>query len=369
MLVLNEDQRMLMESARGVVAASSPVSAFRKLRAPESGPGFSPEFWTEIAGLGWTGVLIPEAHGGIGFGAVGAGLIARELARSLALSPFLASSVLAASALVRGGADALKREWLPAIASGKAIVALAVDEEAKANAVYQTRAVRAGGGWRLGGVKHFVLDGQAAEALLVAARDEEGVASLYLVRADAPSVQRDTRVLMDGRRVASVRFDGVEIGREAKLEGGAGTIDATLDIGRAVLAASLCGVAEEAFRRTLDYLKQRRQFDRTIGSFQALQHRAAKMHIDIENAWSASLKALEAIDAGAPASAFEVAVAKAKAGETAETATAECLQMHGGVGMTDEYDIGLYLKRARVEATLLGDSAYHADRVATMLGY
>ncbi len=169
--------------------------------------------------------------------------------------------------------------------------------------------------------------------------------------------------------MASVRFEDVEAPEAAQLPGRALALERTLDVGRAVLAASACGVAEEAFRRTLDYLKERRQFDRRIGSFQALQHRAALAHIAVENAWSATLQALQALDARANSSAFDVAVAKSKASRAAEDVTAECLQMHGGVGMTDAFDIGLYLKRARVEATLLGDAAFHADRVATMLGY
>ncbi len=147
------------------------------------------------------------------------------------------------------------------------------------------------------------------------------------------------------------------------------TIEEVLDIGRAVVSAALCGVAEEAFARTTRYLKERRQFDRRIGSFQALQHRAARMHIDIENAWSATLKAMHSIEARANSAALDVAIAKAKASETACAATAECLQMHGGIGMTDEFDIGLFLKRARVDLVLFGDAAFHADRVATMLGY
>ena len=216
--------------------------------------------------------------------------------------------------------------------------------------------------------KHFVLDGHVADAFLVVSRQFAGTPALFLVEADAPGLTRDARTLVDNRRVASVSLERVKVAADAVL-GGAALIDATLDVGRAVVAAALCGVAEEAFARTTSYLKERKQFDRRIGSFQALQHRAAQMHIDIENSWSATLKALQALDAGAPSAAFDVAVAKAKASRTACAATAECLQMHGGIGMTDEFDIGLFLKRARVDSVLFGDAAFHADRVATMLGY
>ena len=352
MLVLSEDQKMLMDSARGAVAASSPVAAFRKLRAEAGGEGFSRDFWRQAAEMGWTGVLIAEEFGGIDFGVVGAGLIAREMARQLAPSPFLSTAVLAASALRIGGTQEQKANWLPRIAKGEAILGFGVQQGR-----LDVTATREGSSYRLDGAKHFVLDGHVADALLIAAR-EHGEASLFLVPADVSGLSRDTRTLVDGRRVASAKLEGVVVEAGARLVGGAATIEAAQDTGRAVVSASLSGVAEEAFRRTMDYLKERKQFDRKIGSFQALQHRAAKMHIDVENAWSAAFKAMEAIDAHANSAALDVAVAKAKASEVACTASAEALQMHGGIGMTDAFDIGLYLKRARVEATLLGDAAH-----------
>jgi alkylation response protein AidB-like acyl-CoA dehydrogenase len=357
MLVLSEDQKMLMESARGAVAAHAPISEFRKLRADVSGEGFSSGFWRECASLGWTGVLIPEEFGGIDFGIVGAGLIAREMARTLAPSPFLSTAVLAASALGAGGTAAQKAEWLPRIARGEAIIGCGLEAGAPA-----PRATPTASGARWDGVKPMVLDGHVAEAFLIAS--DEG--AIYLVPADAPGVSRDARTLVDGRRVASVTCDGVVVGADQRVSA---DIDEIRDIGRAVISAALCGVAEEAFARTMGYLKERRQFDRKIGSFQALQHRAAQMHVGLENAWSASLKALEAIEGRANSAALDVAVAKAKASEVACETTAECLQMHGGIGMTDAFDIGLFLKRARVDSVLFGDSAFHADRVATMLGY
>ena len=364
MLTLDEDQRLLMESARGAVAANAPISQYRALREPQ-GEGFSREFWKLCGEMGWSGVLIPEAQGGSGFGIVGAGLVAREMARNLVLSPYLSTAALAATALAEGGSPAQQQEWLPRIASAEAIVALAHEEAPGAE---PASAQREGGGFRLSGDKHFALDGHAADAFLVSARIED-VTTLFLVEAGAQGVSRQTRILLDGRRVASLRFEGVEVPETAQLPGRALALERTLDVGRAVLAASLCGVAEEAFRRTLEYLKERRQFERHIGSFQALQHRAGLAHIAVENAWSASLQAMQALDNRANSAAFDVAVAKSKASRAAEDVTAECLQMHGGIGMTDAFDIGLYLKRARVEGTLFGDAAFHADRVATMLGY
>jgi acyl-CoA dehydrogenase len=360
MLTLNEDQQLLRESARAALAAHAPVSEYRRLRGSE-GEGFSREFWARCGEMGWSGVLVPERFGGSEFGVVGAGLVAREMARTLAPSPFFSTSVLAAAALAEGGSAAQQQTWLPRIATASAIVALAPDAA-------RVVARREGQGFRLDGETHFVLDGHVADAFLVAANVETAPA-LFCIEAEAPGLSRQIRILVDGRRVASVRFDNVEAPESAQLPGRALALERALDVGRAVLAASLCGVAEEAFRRTLDYLKERRQFDRRIGSFQALQHRAALAHTAVENAWSASLVALQALDARANTAVFDVAVAKSKASRTAEDVTAECLQMHGGIGMTDAFDIGLYLKRARVDATLLGDAAFHADRVATMLGY
>ncbi len=365
MLTLDEDQTMLMDSARAAVASEAPISEYRKLREP-AGEGFARSFWKRAAEMGWSGVLVPESFGGAGFGVFGAGLIAREMARTLALSPFLSTAVLAASALAEGGSEAQKAEWLPRIAASEAIVALAVDEGAHPASTYTTTAKRAGG-FRLDGEKHFVIDGHVADALIVAANYDDAPA-LFLAPANSRGLTRQTRILVDGRRVATIKFDAVELPDSARLPGGA-ALERTLDIGRTVVSAALCGVAEEALRRTLDYLKERRQFDRRIGSFQALQHRAALAHIAVENAWSATLKALKALDARANNAAFDVAVAKSKASRAAEDVTAECLQMHGGIGMTDAFDIGLYLKRARVDGVLFGDAAYHADRVATMLGY
>ncbi|MFZ0210064.1 MAG: acyl-CoA dehydrogenase family protein [Roseiarcus sp.] len=368
MLVLNEDQRMLMDSARGAIAAKAPIEMWRQLRAEASLDGFSRAFWRECAELGWTGVLVPQEFGGIDFGVTGAGLIAREMARTLAPSPFLSTAVLAASALRRSESAAAKAKWLPRIVSGEVIVAFAIDEGPRPTDQTQAMAVKSGQDWLVTAAKHFVLDGHVADAFVVESRRFAGTPALFLVEADASGLTRDARTLVDNRRVASVALERVQLPQDAVL-GGVSLIEATLDVGRAVVAATLCGVAEEAFARTMSYLKERKQFDRRIGSFQALQHRAAKVHIDIENSWSATLKALQALDADAPSAAFDVAVAKAKASRTACEATAECLQMHGGIGMTDEFDIGLFLKRARVDSVLFGDEAFHADRVAMLLGY
>jgi acyl-CoA dehydrogenase len=369
MLVLAEEQRLLRDSARAAIAAKSPIALWRKLRAENDEAGYSRDFWRACAEAGWAGVLIPEAYGGLDFGLVGAGLIAREMARTLAASPFLSTAIMAASALKNGGSEARKQTWLARIVAGAAVISAAIDESARHDPTrIETTATRTPRGWRLDGGKIGALDGAVADAFLVAAK-AEGEVGLYLVEARASGLSCVGRTLVDGRRVAALRFENVAAPADAKLCGGGALIAQVLDVARGALAASLCGIAEEAFARTLDYLKQRKQFDRTIGSFQALQHRVAVMHVSVENAWSATLKALQALDSGSADAPLQIAMAKAKAGETGRTVAAECLQLHGGIGMTDEFDIGLFLKKARVDAELFGDPAYHADRVATMLGY
>ncbi len=224
MLVLSEDQRMLMESARGAVAANAPIAAFRKLRAESSGDGFSRAFWRQCAEMGWTGVLVPEAFGGIDFGVVGAGLIAREMARTLAPSPFLSTSVMAASALRRGGSTAQKSIWLPRIAGGEVIVGCALDEGAR-RASPPIKAFHAGPGWRLAGVQHMALDGHVADAFLIAAQVENAEATFFLVGAEAKGLARDARTLVDSRRVATLSLDNVSLDKDAALAGGAATIE------------------------------------------------------------------------------------------------------------------------------------------------
>ena len=369
MLALNEERRMLRDSAQAAIADKAPIALWRQLRASGDERGYSQEFWRDCVGMGWAGILIPEAYGGMDFGLVGAGLVAREMGRTLAGSPFLSTAVMAALALKGGGSEAQKSRWLTKIAVGEAVVAVAIDEAARHDpAEMATSAVETSQGWRLNGAKVCVLDGPFADAVLVAAQAGPERAS-FLVEAQAPGLSRQSRALVDGRRVAAMRLENVDLPAEAKLGGGPALIDEVLDAARAILAASLSGVAEEAFARTLAYLKQRRQFDRTIGSFQALQHRMAMLHVEIENAWSATFKALAALDEGASDAPLQVAIAKAKASETGRRATAEGLQLHGGIGMTDEFDIGLFLKKAQVDSELFGDAAFHADRVATMLGY
>jgi acyl-CoA dehydrogenase len=377
-LVLNDEQRMVKESADGFFAEHAPVSQLRKLRDTADADGFDRGLWAKMAEMGFAGVAIPEQFGGAGLGMVAAGLIQEAIGRNLSLSPFLSAAILSATAIARGGNEDQKAALLPKIAAGELIVALAADEKARHQpAAVSTKAEASGNGFRLTGAKPFVLDGHVADRLIVVARtsgadDEKAGITLFLVDPKAAGVGVKRRSMVDSRNAAEVTLDGAQVdGADVlgAIGGGFAILEAALDAGRACLAAEMLGVSAQSFDTTVDYLKQREQFGVKIGTFQALQHRAAHLFCEIELARSVTLKALTALDEGDERAALFVALAKAKAGDVAKLATNEAVQMHGGIGMTDEFDIGFYMKRARAAAETFGDNAFHGDRVAQLLNY
>ena len=378
MAVLNEEQTMLRDAAKSWVQEKSPVTAFRKMRDSGVELGYDANAWNEMAEMGWAGVIIPEEYGGSDFGYLSMGLILEETGRTLTASPLLASGLAAASALVLGGSDAQKSEWLPKIAGGEVVGALAVDEGAHhAPEKVALKAEKSGSGYKLSGSKSFVLEGMAAGLLIVSARtsdkpgDTDGI-TLFLVAGDAKGVSRKRLHLADSRGAANITFDGVEVGADAVLgevDKGYALLEKTLDRARAGLCAEMLGSAVQAFEVTLDYLKVRVQFGQVIGSFQALQHRAAKMFTDLELARSAVEAALQAIDADTPDVPELVSLAKAKMGDVFHLVSNEMVQMHGGIGMTDAHDAGFYMKRARAAEAAFGNQAYHRDRYARIQGY
>jgi alkylation response protein AidB-like acyl-CoA dehydrogenase len=378
MAVLNEEQSMLRDAARDWVRENAPVQAFRKIRDQGAPLGYDPAAFAEMAEMGWAGVVIPEAYGGSDFGYLSLGLVLEEMGRTLAASPLIASSLAAASALVLGGTDAQKQAWLPRIAAGETVATLAVDEAPRHDPLQTAlEAKEAGAGYRLSGSKTFVLEGMAAQLFVVAARtagkpgDAEGI-TLFLVPADAEGLARERRALADARGYAALSFEGVEVGADSVLgEVGKGhpLLETVLDRARAGLSAEMLGMALQAFETTLDYLKTRVQFGQTIGSFQALQHRAARMFTELELARSCVEAALWAIDNDAADTPQAVALAKAVAGDTLHLISREMVQMHGGIGMTDAHDAGLYLKRARALEATFGGAAWHRDRWGRMAGY
>jgi alkylation response protein AidB-like acyl-CoA dehydrogenase len=377
-LVLNDEQKMLAESAKGFLAENAPVAELRKLRDQKHTDGFSRPLWAKMAEMGWAGILVPEEHGGLDFGYVGAGLICEEMGRTLTASPFLTTSVMAATALRRQGSKAQQQQWLPAIASGQSVFALAVDEGRKHKpAAIELKAAKQGNGYRLDGAKTFVPDGHVADQMIVAARtggsagEKTGV-SLFLVDGKAKGLSVERTVMVDSRNAARLTFDGVNVdGADVlgEIDNGYGLLETVLDAGRAGLSAEMSGISQETFDRTLQYLKDRTQFGKPIGSFQALQHRAAHLYCEIEIAKSAVLKALQTLDETPDQSAGIVALAKSKTSEVASLAVREAVQMHGGIGMTDQLDIGLFMKRARAAIEMYGDASFHADRLAELRGY
>jgi alkylation response protein AidB-like acyl-CoA dehydrogenase len=378
MAVLTEEQSMLRDAARTWTQEKSPVSAFRKVRDGGAEFGYDPAAFAEMAEMGWTGVIIPEAFGGSDFGYLSLGLILEETGRTLTASPLLSSALAAASAIVLGGSEAQKEAWLTKIASGELVATLAVDEGAHhAPEKVALAATKSGAGYALTGKKTFVLEGGAAGLFVVSARtsgkpgDKDGI-TLFLVPGDAAGLTRKALKLADSRGAANLTFENVQVGADAVLgEEGKGwdLLEKTLDRARAGLAAEMLGAALQAFETTLDYLKVRVQFGQVIGSFQALQHRAAKMFTDLELARSCVEAALTAIDNNAPDTAELVSLAKAKMGDTLHLVSNEMVQMHGGIGMTDAHDAGLYLKRARAAEATYGGQSYHRDRYARLNGY
>lgn len=377
-LVLNEEQEMLRESARGFLEEKAPVSALRKLRDDRDADGFDRNLWKQMAEMGWAGILVEEAYGGADFGFVGAGVIAEEMGRTLTASPFLATSVLAATALKKFGSDAQRAENLPKISAGDLVMALAVDEKSKHGpAQTELKAERSGNGFKLSGSKTFVADGHVADKLIVAARsagatgDADGI-TLFLVDATAKGIDRERTFMVDSRNAARIDFTNVEATGDDVLgdvDGGYMALESILSAGRAGLAAEMSGSAQQAFQVTMEYLKERKQFGTIIGSFQALQHRAAHLYSEIELVKSVVLKALQDLDDNFGMAGVTCSLAKAKAGEVAKLASQEAVQMHGGIGMTDEYDIGFFMKRIRVAQEMFGDVSFHADRLATMRGF
>ncbi len=374
--VLSEEQQMLRDSALSFAAEKLPVSQLRALRS--KGAPFDKTAWKEMVELGFTGVLVPEQFGGSGFGYVGLGQVLEAQGRSIASSPLLSTALIGASALILAGNDKQKSEWLPKIASGEAITALAVDEGPHHDPAHiKLAAKKSGAGFTLSGEKRYVVDGAEATLLIVAARtsgdagDATGV-TLFLVPADAKGVTRTALKTLDAHPAANISFANVEVGAEAVLGAvgaGHGALEAILDRARIGIAAEMLGAADAAFEMTSEYLKTRKQFGQLIGSFQGLQHRAAVMFTELELTRSCIAAALEALDRNANNISELASLAKARAGETLHLVSNETVQMHGGIGMTDAHDSGLYMKRARVLEALYGSEAFHRDRYARIGGY
>ena len=376
-LTLDEDQSLIQDTAREFCTTRAPVAQLRALRDRQDPLGWDADTWRAMVELGWAGIAVPEAHGGTGFGWQALGAILTETGRQLTASPLLATVVVGTAALLRGSGTQ-QASHLPAIAAGERTFALALEEGPHhAPFAVATTARRDGDAFVVDGRKTFVLDGHVADVLLVVARtsgapgDRDGL-TLLLVPGDAAGVTRVRTHLADSRNAANLTLGGVRVPADAVLgtvDDGAAVLEPVLDHARIALAAEMLGTAEEAFARTVSYLQERRQFGVVIGSFQGLKHRAADLHAELQLARSVVLDALSALDEGRDDVAQLASLAKAKVGEVLHAVSNEAIQMHGGIGMTDEFDIGFYLKRARVAEAAFGAVRFHRDRYAALSGY
>ena len=373
-LYLTDEQAMLRDTARDFVADAAPVKHMRGLRDANDATGFSRDLWKQFAEMGFTGILMGEADGGLGLGHVEAGIVLEEVGRNLSPSPFLATAVAAVEAL-KGSAHAAR--YFPGILAGETVAALAIDERAKHGTGIAMRAERSGNGFRLSGAKQFVTHGHVADVIIVAARtsgsadDREGI-TLFAVDRSAAGLTVTPERLADASIAARLSFDGVELDADAvigNVDAGADPLGRLLRAGRAGAAAELLGVGGGAMDMTVNYLRERKQFGVRLGSFQALQHRAAHLYSEMEVARATVLKAQQLLDTGDADAEQAVSVAKAMTSLATTLAVQEGVQMHGGIGMTDEYDIGFYMKRGRVLAEMFGDANFHADQLAQAAGY
>ena len=376
MTVLTDDQKMLQETAASFLREEGSIARqLRHWRDIGCKDGFGHDLWKQFAELGLTGIAIPESHGGLGLGATEAALVLEEIGRNLTPSPFMTTGVVAAKAIT-GTAHADR--WYPGILSGEAVLAVAVDEGPRHSPERTAlEAKRQGNGFVLNGEKQFVIQGASADMIVTAARTagppgQTEAITLFAVPKDAGGLTSENVALVDSSKAARLTFDNVQLDADAvigEVDGGWAPLRSALVAGRSGAAAELVGVAAGASAMTLDYLRQRKQFGKLIGEFQALLHRAAHLYSEIEIARAAAYKAAALLDSGDDQADIYASVAKAKAADVANLAVREGVQMHGGIGMTDEHDIGLFMKREAVLGELFGDVYYHREQVARLSGY
>lgn len=377
-LVLTEEQQLLRDTATQFFQEKLPVANLRKLRDTRDATGFDRAAWKEMSDLGFAGIMISEKYGGTDFGPVGLGLVLEQAGRTLAATPLISTVLLCGSAVQLAGNATQRQDILSAIAAGERVMALALEEGPHHIPTHiSTKAVAEGSSFRITGTKTFVLDGHAADQLIVAARtggadDDRSGVTLFLVDPKSEGVKITRTWMVDNRNAANIEFNNVAVPGTAALgsvDGGNDVLEQVLDIARIGLSAEMLGGIQEVFDTTLAYLKERKQFGKVIGSFQALQHRMAALFAEIELCRSVVLDALTALEERRNDVPQIASLAKSRLSDISTLMTNEGLQMHGGMGMTDQFDVGLFMKRARVAAASFGDSNFHRDRYATLEGY
>jgi alkylation response protein AidB-like acyl-CoA dehydrogenase len=366
---VSQEQEELRTSVRRFLAARAPLPRVRELM--ETGDGMDAKVWQQAGGqLGLQGIAISEEYGGAGFSFAEQAIVLEELGGALYSGPYLASTVLAATALLASPDEGARRDLLPGIASGETIATLAFTEDDGSWEPDSIRlaAAKNGGGWRLDGHKSFVLDGHAAGLILTVATTDTGL-TLLAVDASAPGLTRSVLPTLDQtRKLARLEFSSVPA-RLIGLPGdGRAVLDHALDVAAVALAAEQLGGAQRALDMAVGYAKIRHQFGRPIGSFQAIKHRCADLLLEVESLRSAVAYAAAAVAEGSPEVPVVASLVKAYASETYFHVAAENIQIHGGIGFTWEHDAHLYFKRAKSSELFLGDGSYHRERLATRIG-
>ena len=376
-LVLNEEQVFLKDSAKKFASEKTPTTHFREVRDSETDNCYDDKIWQEMVSLGWTGILVPEEFGGSNFGVAGISSILEELGRTLTPSPLFSTAVVGVS-LMKHASDDAKKDILTKVVQDGLRLCFAIEESNHHDPVkISCEAKKDGSNFIISGEKSFVIDGGFADKIIVACRTsgEEGTKnglSLFVLDSDCKGLTITPTKMVDSRNAANMKFENVEIPSEkliGKENDAYEIIESVLDISRAAISAEMLGSALQAYEITLDYLKEREQFGSKIGSFQALQHRAAIMFSELELCKSCVIESITSFDEGGNDSERLASLSKAKVGEVFHLISNESVQMHGGIGVTDEYDIGLYLKRARVAEQIFGDSNFHKNRYAELTGY
>ena len=377
-LILNEEQQFLKDTAKNFAEERTPVNHFRSLRDNKDDLLWNKDTWKEMVNLGWSGILIPEEYGGSNFGLAGISVILQECGKTLTPSPLFATGVLGAYAISQYGTEEQKKKYLPQIANGEITTAIAIDESSHHNPLnINTSAVSKDNSYILNGKKVFVVDGASADLLIVVARtsgktaDSTGL-TLFLVENNQPNINVVKLDMADSRNYANITFSDITVQKEnilGDIEAGGEAIENILDIGRIAISAEMLGNTEAAFESTINYLKERKQFGVLIGTFQALQHRAAEMFCEIELTKSSIMAAMQGADNNSNELQRLASLAKTMAGETLHLVSNEAIQMHGGIGVTDEYDLGFYLKRSRVVEQIFGCSKFHTERYANISGF
>ena len=376
-LVLNEEQVFLKDSAKKFASEKTPTTHFREVRDSEIDNCYDDKIWQEMVSLGWTGILVPEEFGGSNFGVAGISSILEELGRTLTPSPLFSTAVVGVS-LIKYASDDVKKDILTKVVQDGLRLCFAIEESNHHDPVkISCEAKKDGSNFIISGEKSFVIDGGFADKVIVACRTsgEEGAKdglSLFVLDSDSKGLTISPTKMVDSRNAANMKFENVKVSSDmliGKEDDAYEIIESVLDISRAAISAEMLGSALQAYEITLDYLKEREQFGSKIGSFQALQHRAAIMFSELELCKSCVIESITSFDEGGNDSDRLASLSKAKVGEVFHLISNESVQMHGGIGVTDEYDIGLYLKRARVAEQIFGDSNFHKNRYAELTGY